>query len=189
MRKPLPANFFAIWKRYSMRTHEPLTSTEKQQLEAALQHCAGEPIRRPGLIQPHGVLLALAASDLRVCYASQNLTDLFSIKAEAALGLPFAHLVGEHQAERLRNIKTASANGAMRRSPPSISSTMDAQPDSIAGCRAMATSGWWNSTPCRPASTTCSITCSSRSAMPCGGSMRSPTCRSTLTGWWSRCGC
>ena len=87
-----------------MRTHEQLTPTEKQQLDAALQHCAGEPIRRPGLIQPHGVLLALAANDLRVCYASQNLSDLFSVEAEAALGLPFAHLVGEHQAERLRNI-------------------------------------------------------------------------------------
>ena len=41
-------------------------------LEAALADCAREPIRVPGAIQPHGVLLALSGDPLCIDQISAN---------------------------------------------------------------------------------------------------------------------
>ena len=87
-----------------MHTTKPLSDTERQALEAALATCASEPIHRPGLIQNHGVLLALDPADLTIRHASANLARVFPLEAEAALGRPLEDLIGSRQALALRNL-------------------------------------------------------------------------------------
>lgn len=50
------------------------------------EECAREPIHIPGSIQPHGVLLVLAADDGRIVQASRNAGEWFS--------RPFEHIIG-----------------------------------------------------------------------------------------------
>lgn len=59
-----------------------------------LDSCADEPIRIPGSVQPHGVLLALTEPDLVVHHVSANVTDLTGRTAEEALGRTLAEVVG-----------------------------------------------------------------------------------------------
>lgn len=51
---------------------------------AAVEGCAQEPIRVPGAVQPHGVLLALTEPDLSVVVTSANAPDLFDRPGSAA---------------------------------------------------------------------------------------------------------
>ncbi|MBF0688292.1 MAG: SpoIIE family protein phosphatase [Cellulomonas sp.] len=69
---------------------------------ADLDTCADEPIRVPGSVQPHGVLLALSEPDLVVRHVSANLTDLTGIAVPDALGAPLADVVGAAAADVLR---------------------------------------------------------------------------------------
>lgn len=55
---------------------------------ADLAECAREPIHIPGLIQPHGLLLAISRTDRRITYASANAAPTFG--ADALLDRPFA---------------------------------------------------------------------------------------------------
>jgi diguanylate cyclase (GGDEF)-like protein len=59
-----------------------------------LSECDREPIHLPGAIQPHGALLAVDASSLRVNLASANLSAFLEIDAVAALGQPLEKLLG-----------------------------------------------------------------------------------------------
>ena len=54
--------------------------------EPDLLGCADEPIRLPGAVQPHGVLLGVEPSALTVQVASANTAALFGADAEALLG-------------------------------------------------------------------------------------------------------
>jgi light-regulated signal transduction histidine kinase (bacteriophytochrome) len=54
-----------------MNQYTPDASPEAA-LEMALADCAREPIRVPGAIQPHGVLLALSGEPLRIDQVSAN---------------------------------------------------------------------------------------------------------------------
>lgn len=56
-------------------------------LEAALAGCAQEPIRVPGAIQPHGVLMALSGDPLCIQQISENCV--------LALGVESGHLLGQ----------------------------------------------------------------------------------------------
>lgn len=66
-----------------------------------LDTCADEPIRIPGSVQPHGVLLAVSEPDLRVRHVSANVVDLTGVAATEALGRPLADVLGAEAADVL----------------------------------------------------------------------------------------
>ncbi|MFB2918738.1 ATP-binding protein [Aerosakkonema funiforme] len=51
-----------------------------------LSNCETEPIRTPGKIQPHGILLVLQDPQLKILQVSQNTEQFFGITAESLLG-------------------------------------------------------------------------------------------------------
>ena len=67
-----------------------------------LDTCADEPIRIPGSVQPHGVLLALSEPDLVVRHVSANVADLTGVDVERAVGVPVGDVLGEGAASALR---------------------------------------------------------------------------------------
>ncbi|WP_340023770.1 diguanylate cyclase [Paenibacillus sp. FSL K6-1096] len=63
-----------------------------------LTNCEKEPIHIPGLIQPHGVLLAVTQDqDNLIVQASWNTDVLLGTAADALLGTPMADLIGPGQ--------------------------------------------------------------------------------------------
>lgn len=66
-----------------------------EDFEELLANCADEPIRFPGAIQPHGVLMTLAGADLQVQQVSANVGELFGSPVESWLGQPLIRLLGE----------------------------------------------------------------------------------------------
>lgn len=48
-----------------------------EDFEKLLTNCANEPIRFPGAIQPHGVLLTLSEPELNIIQVSANVGTLF----------------------------------------------------------------------------------------------------------------
>jgi len=75
----------------------------EQQLEAALAECANEPIRIPGAIQPHGVLLALSAADGRVTQVSANCAAILGHSVASLLQQPLAAWAGATAAGQIRD--------------------------------------------------------------------------------------
>ncbi|SDV04044.1 ATP-binding protein [Pseudomonas mucidolens] len=70
-----------------------------EDFEELLANCADEPIRFPGAIQPHGVLLTLSEPGLQIVQVSANVADLFNQQPEALLGQPLHALIGTEPAE------------------------------------------------------------------------------------------
>lgn len=70
-----------------------------EDFEELLANCADEPIRFPGAIQPHGVLLTLSEPDLHILQVSANVAALFNNTAESLLGQPLHTLIGVEHAE------------------------------------------------------------------------------------------
>ncbi len=68
-----------------------------------LDTCADEPIRVPGSVQPHGVLLAVGEHDLRVRHVSANVVDLVGRTADELLGAPLADVLGGPAADAVRD--------------------------------------------------------------------------------------
>jgi two-component system, chemotaxis family, sensor kinase Cph1 len=66
-----------------------------------LRACESEPIRIPGSIQPHGVLVALDPETLQVLQVSENVADHFGVRPEAILGKSVAKLIERDAGERL----------------------------------------------------------------------------------------
>lgn len=64
-----------------------------------LSTCEQEPIRIPGSIQPHGMLLALSDPDLTVMQASENAAAYFDRDLESVLGSNILDLIGPENAE------------------------------------------------------------------------------------------
>jgi light-regulated signal transduction histidine kinase (bacteriophytochrome) len=62
-------------------------------LEAALADCAREPIRVPGAIQPHGVLLALSGEPLCIDQISANCASVLGLASSQLLGKPLSVLI------------------------------------------------------------------------------------------------
>ncbi|MEO5574428.1 MAG: EAL domain-containing protein [Gammaproteobacteria bacterium] len=67
-----------------------------------ISNCEYEPIHLPGSIQPHGILFALSTPELAIRQASENVERFFGRPAAAMLGKPFAEIVGDDLAGRLR---------------------------------------------------------------------------------------
>ena len=65
-----------------MTNEPPLLSPD---VPITLTNCDLEPIHIPGLIQPHGLLLAVRAADLRIAYASENTRELLGVEARKLL--------------------------------------------------------------------------------------------------------
>lgn len=90
-----------------------MTSPTEQTLETLLQNCADEPIRIPGAIQPHGVLLTIDEVSWIVQQASANASLLFSSADEPLCGAdelragqPLSTWLGVDQADALREVVT-----------------------------------------------------------------------------------
>ncbi|TDV44465.1 light-regulated signal transduction histidine kinase (bacteriophytochrome) [Pseudomonas graminis] len=72
------------------------TSTDSA-LEAALASCAQEPIRVPGAIQPHGVLMALCGDPLCIQQVSENAAHALGIESGELLGKALCVLLRPEQ--------------------------------------------------------------------------------------------
>ena len=72
--------------------------------EQLLANCADEPIRFPGAIQPHGVLLTLSEPDLRIVQVSANVASLFNRQPDALLGQPLDTLLGTQPTDVVRQM-------------------------------------------------------------------------------------
>ncbi|HEX8540785.1 MAG TPA: HWE histidine kinase domain-containing protein [Pseudomonas sp.] len=70
-------------------------------LEAALADCATEPIRIPGAIQPHGVLLTLSGKPLRIEQVSTNCAKVLGVDARELLGKSMSMLMSPQQADQI----------------------------------------------------------------------------------------
>lgn len=73
-----------------------MTQTEGQaEIPPDLFNCDREPIRVPGSIQPHGLLLVLDPSDLTILQASENLAVLLGVSDEDKSKLSLSSLLGD----------------------------------------------------------------------------------------------
>jgi len=78
-----------------------------------LAECALEPIRVPGAVQPHGVLLALDPDTLSIVRVSDNTGGLFAIAPADLLGQAVSSLIGPDPVAALLDVldeATAAAN-------------------------------------------------------------------------------
>ena len=73
-----------------------MTPLDTQTFETLLANCADEPIRFPGAIQPHGLLLTLSEPDLHIQQISANVENLFGLAPAALLDQPLATPTGRH---------------------------------------------------------------------------------------------
>jgi light-regulated signal transduction histidine kinase (bacteriophytochrome) len=74
---------------------------DKDAFEELLNNCGDEPIRTPGAIQPHGVLLTLSEPDLRIVQISANVQELLGCAAQDMVGEPLHRLVGADYAQAI----------------------------------------------------------------------------------------
>jgi len=65
-------------------------------------NCDREPIHIPGLIQPHGVLLVLQASNLEIIQVSDNTSELIGYCPQDLLGKSLSDLLPPQQIEAIR---------------------------------------------------------------------------------------
>ncbi|WP_044421075.1 ATP-binding protein [Pseudomonas syringae group genomosp. 3] len=84
-------------------------------LEAALAECAREPIRVPGAIQPHGVLLSVAGDPLCIEQVSANCAKSLGLESVELLGQPLSILLSP---AHLMLINQAYSQPAMTNSDP-----------------------------------------------------------------------
>jgi len=86
--------------------------------ELDLSNCAREPIRTPGSIQPHGMLLTLGEHGLEVLQVSRNAREMLGVEAEAVLGRPVDAVLG---ADLARDLREAIAGPSLGREPLNLS--------------------------------------------------------------------
>ncbi len=84
-----------------------------QAADAEILSCDQEPIRIPGAIQPHGILLTLGSSG-RVLQVSANIADRFDTSVNAVLHGGLAQLVG---AQTAQDLKTDLTKAELREQP------------------------------------------------------------------------
>ena len=79
-----------------------MPAAERSASTLDLSACDREPIRTPGSIQPHGVLLAVGYDDFVIRHASANSDPILGISADLLVTRPLSSLIGSAQADRLR---------------------------------------------------------------------------------------
>lgn len=82
----------------------PREQLTEEQLEAALQHCANEPIHIPNCIQPHGLMLVTSDTSDDIVQVSENVTQHLGFSAQDCIGKHLADVIG---AENLQTINEA----------------------------------------------------------------------------------
>ncbi len=60
---------------------------------AQLNDCANEPIQIPGSIQPHGLLIALRATDFTILQISKNVSEIIGVDANELLHQPLSRIM------------------------------------------------------------------------------------------------
>ena len=88
----------------------PQDAPDTAALDAALAACADEPIRIPGAIQPHGMLLTLAGTPLRIEQISANCALLSGFDSSELLGRPLARLLPADQAQLIEQAYAEGVN-------------------------------------------------------------------------------
>lgn len=73
---------------------------------ARLERCAHEPIRQPGSIQAHGMLLTVHPSTWTIVQASENCSALSGQSAQELRGTPLTTLIGQEAVDRLATVLT-----------------------------------------------------------------------------------
>ncbi|AVX89698.1 MULTISPECIES: ATP-binding protein [Pseudomonas] len=76
---------------------------DQEAFEELLANCADEPIRFPGAIQPHGLLLTLSEPALEIIQISANVETLLARPAQELIGQPLHSLLGEAPAAAVRD--------------------------------------------------------------------------------------
>ncbi|NKF30199.1 MULTISPECIES: ATP-binding protein [Pseudomonas] len=82
---------------------------DKEAFEELLANCADEPIRFPGAIQPHGLLLTLSEPDLSIIQISANVETLLARPAQELIGQSLQSLIGDAHAAQVREALQQSA--------------------------------------------------------------------------------
>ena len=80
----------------------------EQELKEALDECAREPIHIPGAVQPHGVMIVLAA-DNTVQQVSANIDKLLGVAAPDCLGRNLSEILEPVYVDALLKVKTEGA--------------------------------------------------------------------------------
>lgn len=83
-----------------------------------LSACDREPIRIPGSIQPHGLLLVLARDDLQILQASENAGSILAGELADAIGRRLPDVLADPQDELIHALSTAlpaQGNGYLTR--------------------------------------------------------------------------
>lgn len=75
---------------------------DKEAFEELLANCADEPIRFPGAIQPHGLLLTLSEPALAIIQVSANVETLLARAPQSLIGQPLQSLIGDAEAAQVR---------------------------------------------------------------------------------------
>jgi two-component system, chemotaxis family, sensor kinase Cph1 len=86
----------------------PQSNENSQTIEQTidLTNCDREPIHIPGAIQPHGVLLVLEASTMKIIQVSNNTQKLIDRQPEDLLNKPLSDLIGFKQIKSIRECLT-----------------------------------------------------------------------------------
>ncbi|TRO10263.1 GAF domain-containing protein [Ectopseudomonas mendocina] len=79
-----------------------MTPQNKDAFEDLLNNCADEPIRFPGAIQPHGLLLTLSEPALEIIQISANVETLLAHTPQELIGQPLHKLIGQAHTEAVR---------------------------------------------------------------------------------------
>ena len=79
-----------------------------------VERCDDEPVRTPGCVQAHGVLLVLRPGELTIAQASENTADHFGRAAGTLLGRPVSDLIGD---EAMARVRAVLAGGVSERNP------------------------------------------------------------------------
>jgi len=79
-----------------------MTPEEQEAFEELLANCANEPIRFPGAIQPHGVLVTLNEPGLEILQVSANVEALLGHEPQALIGQGLDSLLGPQPVGVLR---------------------------------------------------------------------------------------
>lgn len=93
---------------------------ELSQAGPALSTCHTEPIRIPGSIQPHGMLLCLTR-EMHLAQFSENVPQLLDRAVETLLGRPLANVLGDAAANALQRELAATS---LRRQPSYLTTVL-----------------------------------------------------------------
>ncbi len=83
-----------------LRTRMEISPEERQRL----LECSQEPIRTPGAVQSHGVVLIVDATTFEVVYASENSATVFGMEAATLLGRALADVTGHAAVSAIRDV-------------------------------------------------------------------------------------